>query len=95
MAMRMTEYVNSYGDIYKIPRKSLVFLRNRPKKHVLAEVKELTQRIKKRHPNGASITQRDASLELGIKMKLIRQVFSDLIKEGAIKQAGEDRFSIQ
>lgn len=91
----MIEYLNSYGCRYQIPKKSMAFLRTRPKKHVLSEVKELTERIKKRHGKTASITQHDVSLELGVKMELIRQVFSELILDGTLHQVDKDKFDIK
>jgi len=94
MATSMVEYTNSYGDRYQIPKKSLAFLRTRDKKHVANEVKELAKRIRKRRGKQADIGQHNASLELGVKMELIRQVFTDLIKEGVLRAEG-DKFSIQ
>lgn len=91
----MIEYLNSYGCRYQIPKKSMAFLRTRPKKHVLSEVKELTERIKKRRGHTASITQHDTSLELGVKMGLIRQVFTELIEEGILQQVDKDKFDIK
>jgi len=92
---KMIEYMNSYGAIYKIPKKSLAFLKTRDKKHVEAEVKELMERIKQRHTKGATISQHNAALELGVKMELIREVFTDLITTGTLEKTGRDRFVIK
>jgi len=91
----MIEYLNSYGDRYQIPKRSVAFFRSRKKEPVKNEVMELTKRIKKRRGQTASITQHNASLELGVKMEVIRRVFTDLIKEGVLKQTDRDEFSIE
>ena len=84
----MIEYTNSHGVKCQVPKKYMVHLRTREKKHVTSEVMELVQRITKRCYGGHQVKELDVSLELGVKMGLVRQVFTDLMEEGLLMRDG-------